>query len=104
MFTGINFYYKLGKEQKGPTLFFSMLGVFKEFICSPVEPDTACKKSDKSQKCKETETASGGFCGSWGKTQQKQGRIRGTVGLCTKSGAYQEQNKPEILEYKPGHL
>lgn len=85
-------------------MFFSMLGVFKEFICSPVEPDAACKKSDKSQKCKETETASGGFRGSWGKTQQKQGRIRGTVGLCTKSGVYQEQNKPEILEYKPGHL
>ena len=51
-----NFIISWWKEQKGP--FFSVLGVFKEIICSLMEPDAVCKKSDKSQKCKETKTAS----------------------------------------------
>lgn len=64
-FININFIISWWNEQKGP--FFSVLGVFKEIVCSLMEADAVCTKSDKSQKCKETKTASilEGSMGPW---------------------------------------
>ena len=51
------------ERAEGP--FFSVLGVFREVICSPVEPVAVCKKSDKSQKCRDKDSILEESVGPW---------------------------------------